>query len=119
LKFHAYDKNLTAYARENRKNPSQAENLLWQKILRNRQFNGHKFLRQKPIGPYIADFYCAELKLVIEIDGDSHAVHADYDARRTAFLENRGLRVLRYANSDILNNLSGVYEHLQIQPETS
>ena len=54
------------------------------------------------IGPFIADFYCAELKLVIEIDGDSHAVHTGYDAGRTAFLESRGLRVLRYANHDIL-----------------
>ncbi len=88
LKFHAYDKHLTAFARENRKAPTPAENLLWQKILHNRQFHGHKFLRQKPIGPNIADFYCAELKLVIEIDGDSHAVRTDYDARRTAFLEN-------------------------------
>ena len=56
---------------------------------------------------------------VIEIDGDSHTVHTDYDARRTAFLESRGLCVLRHANRDILNNLSGVYEHLQIQLETS
>ncbi len=119
LKFLAYEAHLTPLARENRKNPTPAENLLWQKILRNHQFHGHKFLRQKPIGAFIADFYCAELKLVIEIDGNSHAVHTDYDARRTAFLENRGLRVLRYANRDILNNLSGVYEHLQIQLETS
>jgi very-short-patch-repair endonuclease len=119
LKFHAYETNLTSLARENRKNPTPAENLLWQKILRNRQFHGHKFLRQKPIGPFIADFYCTELKLVIEIDGDSHAVHTDYDARRTAFLENCGLRVLRYANRDILNNLSGVYQRLQTQLESS
>jgi very-short-patch-repair endonuclease len=119
LKFHAYDKHLTAYARANRKEPTPAENLLWQKILRNRQFHGYKFLRQKPIGPFIADFYCAELNVIIEIDGDSHAAQEDYDAQRTAFLKSRGLRVLRYANRDILNNLSGVYEHLQIQLETS
>ncbi len=119
LKFHAYEKHLTPLARENRKNPTPAENFLWQKVLRNRQFHGHKFLRQKPIGPFIADFYCAELKLVIEIDGDSHAAQEGYDARRTAFRENRGLHVLRYANRGVLNNLSGVYEHLQIQLETS
>lgn len=57
--------------------------------------------------------------MIIEIDGDSHAEHTDYDARRTAFLESRGLCVLRHANRDIPNNLSGVYEHLQIQLETS
>ena len=119
LKFHAYDKHLTAYARANRKEPTPAENLLWQKILRNRQFHGYKFLRQKPIGPFIADFYCAELNVIIEIDGDSHAEHTDYDARRTAFPKSRGLRVLRYANHDILSTLSGVYEHLQTQLETS
>jgi very-short-patch-repair endonuclease len=113
-----YAKHLTAYARANRKAPSPAENLLWQKVLRNRQFNGYKFLRQKPIGPYIADFYCAELKLVIEVDGDSHAEQPDYDAKRTALLEGQGLRVLRYANRDILNNLPGIYEHLQSQLET-
>jgi very-short-patch-repair endonuclease len=118
LGFLRYDKKLTSYACANRKEPSPAENLLWQQILRSRQFNGHKFLRQKPIGPYIVDFYCAELKLVIEIDGDSHAEQVEYDTQRTAFLESHGLRVLRYANRDVLNNLSGVYEHLQTHLET-
>ena len=116
-KFLAYEKRLTAFARTNRQQPTPAENLIWQKVLRNRQFFGHKFLRQKPIGPYVVDFYCAELNLVIEIDGDSHAEQQDYDAKRTAFLEGQGLRVLRYTNRDILNNLPGVYEHLQQQLE--
>mgnify|MGYP001765536796 CR=1 FL=1 len=118
LRFLPYEKHLTAYARASRKDPTPAENLLWQKVLRNRQFNGYKFLRQKPIGPYIADFYCAELKLVIEVDGDSHAGQVGYDAARTFFLEQREIRVLRYANRDILNNLPGIYEHLQSQLET-
>ena len=113
-----YQKHLTAYARANRKEPTPSENLLWQKILRNRQFHGYKFLRQKPIGLYVADFYCAELKLVIEIDGDSHAEQPDYDAKQTAFLESHGLRVLRHPNRDILNNLPGIYEHLQTQVKT-
>ena len=118
LGFLPYDKRLTSYARANRKEPTPAENMLWQKVLRNRQLHGHKFLRQKPIGTYIADFYCTELKLVIEIDGDSHAEQHNYDVQRTAFLGSHGLRVLRYANHDILNNLPGVYEHLQIQLKT-
>ena len=117
--FLPYDKHLTNFARANRKTPTPAENLLWQKALRNRQFHGHKFLRQKPIGPYVVDFYCAELKLVIEIDGDSHAEQFDYDVQRTAYLNCLGLRVLRYANRDILDNLPGTYEHLQTQLETS
>jgi very-short-patch-repair endonuclease len=117
FRFQSYDKRLTALARENRQVPTPAENLLWQKVLRGKQFGGYKFHRQKPIGPYIVDFYCAELKLVIEIDGDSHAEQPDYDAQRTAFLESHGLHVLRYANRDILNNLPSVFEHLQTQLE--
>lgn len=62
-----------AEARENCKNPTPAETLLWNKVLRHRQFAKFKFHRQKPIGPYIADIYCPELKLIIEVDGDSHA----------------------------------------------
>jgi len=116
--FLAYDKRLTAFARASRQQPTPAENLLWQKILRNRQFHGYKFLRQKPIGPYIADFYCAELKLIIEIDGDSHAEQAQYDAERSAFLASQGVHVLRYANRDVLGNLPGIYEHLQTQLKT-
>lgn len=118
-KFIAYDQRLTTFARANRQEPTPAENLIWQKVLRNRQLCGHKFLRQKPIGPYVVDFYCAELQLVVEIDGDSHAEQQDYDAQRTTFLESHGLRVLRYANRDILNNLPGVYAHLQQQLEQS
>ena len=98
LKFLPYDKRLTALARENRRNPTPAETLLWQKVLRGKQFEHYKFLRQKPIGAYIVDFYCAELRLVIEIDGDSHAEQIEYDAQRTRFLNSLGLHVLRYAN---------------------
>jgi len=115
LPFLPYTKNLTDFASANRKAPTPAENLLWQKVLRHRQFHGQKFLRQKPIGPYVVDFYCSTLKLVIEIDGDSHAEQQDYDAKRTTYLESHGLRVLRYPNRDILNNLPCVFEHLQTQ----
>ena len=118
LGFLKYDKRLTALARENRKNPTPAETLIWQKVLRSKQFEHHKFHRQKPIGPYIVDFYCAELRLVIEIDGDSHAAQADYDTQRTEHLKALGLRVIRYENRDVLNNLPGIYEHLQTNLET-
>ena len=116
--FLKYDKRLTALARENRKNQTPAENLIWQKVLRSKQLEHYKFHRQKPIGPYVVDFYCAELRLVIEIDGDSHAEQIDYDTQRTAFLESRGLRVIRYANRDILSNLASIYEDLQTKLET-
>lgn len=107
-----YNARLTTLARANRKNPTSAETIVWQELLRSRQFHGYKFLRQKPIGPYIADFYCAELKLVIEIDGDSHAAQDTYDATRSAYLARQGIRVLRYTNIDVSQNLSGIYDDL-------
>ena len=112
LGFLKYDKHLTALARENRKNPTPAETLIWQKLLRSKQFEHYKFHRQKPIGPYIVDFYCSELYLVIEIDGDSHAEQAGYDAQRTTYLNSLGINVLRYANRDVLGNLPGIFEDL-------
>ncbi|MGB9080167.1 MAG: endonuclease domain-containing protein, partial [Desulfuromonadaceae bacterium] len=107
-----YNRNLTILARENRSNPTAAENRIWQKVLRMRQFADYKFLRQKPVGDYIVDFYCAGLQLVIEIDGDSHAETAEYDAERTRFLGSLGLRVIRFSNDDVLRNIDGVYEEL-------
>jgi very-short-patch-repair endonuclease len=103
---------LTNLARENRKNPTSAELKIWREILSRRQFASYKFLRQKPIGHYIADFYCAQLRLVIEIDGDSHATASDYDADRTRALSKLGLTVARYNNADVLANIEGVYEDL-------
>ncbi len=69
-------------------------------------------MRQKPIGKYILDFYCAELHLAIEIDGDTHAGTEDYDTARTTALNARGISVIRYANDEILDNLEGVYDDL-------
>ena len=112
FKFLPYDKHLTALARENRRTPTHAETLLWQKVLRGKQFEHYKFLRQKPIVDYIVDFYCAELRLVIEIDGDSHAEQIEYDAQRTRFLTSLGLQVIRYANRDVLHELPGLYDNL-------
>jgi len=110
--FLPYDKKLTALARQNRGNPTLAERTIWREILRKRQFARFKFLRQKPIGRYIVDFYCSELQLVMEIDGDSHAQSVEYDAKRTKFLNSLGLQVIRYSNDDVSNNLEGVYDDL-------
>jgi very-short-patch-repair endonuclease len=89
-----------------------AESKIWNEVLRKRQFAQYKFLRQKPIDNYIVDFYCSELRLVIEIDGDSHAETVDYDAERTKILEAFGLTVVRYANDEVLRNIQSVYEDL-------
>ena len=107
-----YDKKLTALARENRKNPTLAEQKMWFEVLCRRQFSAYKFLRQKPIEYFIVDFYCTKLGWVIEIDGDSHAEQPGYDADRTVLLQRHGLTVIRYDNRDVLNNIAGVYDDL-------
>jgi len=112
--FLPYDKKLTELARQNRSNPTKAELTIWREILRKRQFSRFKFLRQKPIGGYIVDFYCSELRLVIEIDGESHAETIEYDAERTKFLNSLGLQVIRYANDEVLRNLDGVVKSRQL-----
>ena len=95
------------------------EKLLW-KNLRGRRFHGFKFLRQHPIvydtinnNPlfFIPDFYCAEKNLIIEIDGRIHDFQKEYDERREEILKNRGMRILRFKNSD-LNNISIILQNI-------
>ena len=112
LVFLPYDPKLMVLARANRKNPTPAEQKIWHDILRSRQFAAFKFLRQKPIDQFIVDFYCARLRWVIEIDGDSHAEHPAYDVERTKILQNYGLTVIRYSNYEAIHNISGVYDDL-------
>ena len=110
--FIPYNKNLTALARENRKNPTAAESKMWNEVLRMRHFADYKFSRQKPVADFIVDFYCSALHLAVEIDGDSHAEAVEYDAKRTNALGALGVTVVRYTNDEVLNNLSGVYDDL-------
>ena len=98
-------------ARELRQPQTPAEEKLWQ-ALRGRQVEGLKFRRQHPIGCFIADFYCAQARLVIEIDGDSHAGQVEYDQARTAWLESQGYRVVRYTNRDVKENFAAVVENI-------
>jgi very-short-patch-repair endonuclease len=112
LGFIPYDPKLTALARANRKNPTPAEQKIWFEVLRARQFSAYKFLRQKPIARFIVDFYYSSLRWVIEIDGDSHAENPAYDIERTQMLQRYGLTVIRYANHDVMHNISGVYDDL-------
>lgn len=111
-RFLPYNKTLTALARQNRKNPTKVESKMWNEILRRRKFSKYKFLRQKPLAGFIVDFYCSELRLVIEIDGDSHAETVEYDEERTRVLNTLGLTVVRYTNDDILRNIDGVCNDL-------
>jgi very-short-patch-repair endonuclease len=107
-----YKGKLTKLARQNRDNPSPAEKKIWYEVLCRRQFEGYKFTRQKPIGNFIVDFYCSKLRLVIEIDGDSHVEYKKYDEARTNTLNQYELKVLRYTNRDVMNNIEGVYQDL-------
>ena len=92
---------IIALARELRQQETMPEILLWS-ILRNRQVEVLKFRRQHDLEPYVADFYCAEAKLVIELDGESHVGQALRDELRTMAIETHGLRVLRYTNDEVL-----------------
>jgi very-short-patch-repair endonuclease len=96
-------------ARQLRGNLTDAERRLWSRLCY-RQFNGLRFRRQAPVGPYIADFVCFSEKLVIEVDGGQHATRKHHDARRAAWLKSQGFRVLRFWNNDVLRNTSGVLE---------
>jgi very-short-patch-repair endonuclease len=93
------------YARDLRRDQTPAEQALWQ-LLRNRGIDGHKFRRQHPIGPFIADFFCAEAALVIEVDGPIHdrAEQRQRDALRNAALGDHGLRLLRLRNNEVLTD---------------
>ncbi len=99
------------FAKNLRTTATDAERILWS-LLRAKQFAHLRFRRQQPIGPYIADFYCAAAKLIVEIDGDQHGADAnmEYDEARTRFLSARGYRVLRFPNGDVLKNLDAVLD---------
>lgn len=89
-----------------------AEKKIWYDYLRNFSYRVH---RQRPIDNFIVDFYCPKLKLVIEIDGDSHYSEnsQEYDLQRTKILEGYGLKVIRFSNDDVLHNLDGVVSFIE------
>jgi very-short-patch-repair endonuclease len=90
---------------------------LW-RALRRDQLNGYSFRRQHPIGPFTVDFYCSRLRLAVEVDGGQHAeLRKKSDDRRTAWLAEKGITVIRYWNNDVLSNLNGVLSDLLVQTE--
>jgi very-short-patch-repair endonuclease len=106
------------FARELRQPQTPAETTLW-RYLRNRNLE-YKFRRQHPIEFFIIDFYCAEAKLLIEIDGDSHFQKAqmEYDQARTGYLETLGYKVIRFTNDDVRYNINTVVTRIIEQVET-
>jgi very-short-patch-repair endonuclease len=107
-----YRLQLKSPSRRLRREQTSAERKLWFEFLRNLP---HKFTRQKPLGPYIADFYCSRLRLVIEIDGDSHftAAGESHDGTRTAALAALGLRVIRFTNTEVMQQFEAVCERIE------
>ncbi|MEA1936692.1 MAG: DUF559 domain-containing protein [Patescibacteria group bacterium] len=108
-----YNKNIKQISRALRKNMTKEEVILWSKI-KGKQIKETRFYRQKPIGNYIADFYCSKAKLIIELDGSQHYEKEgiEKDRIRDEYFESLGLKVLRFSNLDILKNPDGVLEKI-------
>ena len=106
-----YNKQLVPFAKQLRKEMTKEERHLWYDFLRT---HSARFSRPKVLGKYIADFYSAEAKLVIELDGSQHyeEINAEKDAERTAFLEGYGLTVIRIPNNEVNRNFRGVCEYI-------
>ena len=105
--------NLTTRARQHRKQPTDAEQALWQ-ILRGRQLAGYKFRRQAPIGQYIADFLSHRPKLIIELDGGQHQQQTHYDHQRTRRLKSKGFKVIRFWSHQPLQEPDAVSDAILI-----
>ena len=106
-----HNKNIVPIAKTLRKNMTKEERHLWYDFLRTYPI---KFLRQKPIGNYIVDFYSAEAKIIIELDGSQHykKVNIEKDTERSSFLEQYGLKVIRIPNNQVNQNFRGVCEYI-------
>jgi very-short-patch-repair endonuclease len=99
-------------ARTLRQQMTPAENLLWQH-LRRKQIDSARFRRQHPIGYFVVDFYCAEHRLIVEVDGDVHIAQDDYDKARTEWLAEQGYRVIRFSNQQVHQQMSAVLEAIR------
>ena len=109
-----YNSELTDYAQALRKNMTKEEKKLWYDFLKNLPYSVH---RQKAIGNYIVDFYCAETKTVIELDGSQHYEDDGvlHDKERDAYLNGLGITVLRYSNRDVNTNFNGVCDDILLK----
>ena len=114
------EKILESRRRDLRVKQTEAEKILWQK-LRNRQINGFKFFRQCSIGKYIADFYCSELRLVIELDGSQHYEEnsLEYDKIREEFMKSLDIQTIRFNNLDVFKSLDEVMERVYFEVRKS
>jgi very-short-patch-repair endonuclease len=110
-----YDPKRAAFAEDLRKGMTKAEACLWKYALKAGMLKGYGFHRQWPMFGFIADFYCAELKLIVEVDGGYHgtAAQQERDALRTTVLEKEGFRVVRFTNEQVLQHMASVIGSLE------
>lgn len=108
-----YNKNLKELARKLRNNSTLAEVVLWDKVLRKKQLRGYSFLRQRPLENYIVDFFCKDLKLIIELDGEIHKFQKVKDKKRDEEIKRFGYSIMRFDNEDIMNGLPNVVRTLE------
>ena len=113
---HHYNKNLKPFANELRKEMTKADACLWKYALRAGMMKGYSFRTQRPVLQYIADFMCLELKLIIEVDGITH--HWDEtvkkDEQKQNDLEKAGYTVMRFSDTQVLNDIKNVIRHIEI-----
>ena len=121
--YNNYNKRLKQFARNLRNQSSKAEIILWSRVLRNRSIMGYQFLRQRPIDKFIVDFFCKELKLVIEVDGLTHTFEENFEKEfnRQKRLEDLGYVVIRFSDDEVLNHRDNVLRtlsgYIEIQEE--
>ena len=110
--MHSASRSDTQRARQLRNEMTVAEVRLWTRLQRG-QIDGHTFRRQVPIRPYVLDFLCVKSRLVIEVDGGQHSTAGEKDDRRTTWLDERGFRVLRFWNNEVLQETDGVVARIR------
>ncbi|USN52325.1 MAG: DUF559 domain-containing protein [Candidatus Nomurabacteria bacterium] len=106
MRYLPYNKALRKRSQEMRKVPTKAEKHFWNVVLPKSKLGHYRWNRQKPLLQFIVDFYYAELKLVIEIDGDIHQLQCDYDRSRDEVLASYNLQTIRFTNETVLNDCS-------------
>ena len=108
-----YNKNLKEFARNLRNNSTLPEVILWNSLLKRKQLRGYPFLRQRPIDNYTVDFFCKDLKLIIELDGEIHRYQKSKDKRREEELLRLGYSIIRFNNEEVLHELVNVERTLE------
>jgi len=106
------ERRMTDVARQLRQEATPSEDVLWQ-VLRNRQLDGFKFRRQQPIGPFVLDFFCAEARLAVEVDGPIHETQREADTMRQEMLESVGIHFIRVVANDVMNSLDTVLSQIR------